>query len=141
MSSQPAYFVEITANAEGLAVELVHGPSSKHLSTDAPKDNGGQGSSFSPTDLLASAFLSCAMTTMALVAKRENIPWGKASGRVEKHMNASPRRVGRLVAEIEMPRELPQDKRAQMEEIAHTCPVARSLHGDVVLDVRFRYGT
>lgn len=132
-------FVEITAVADGLHVDLAHGPSGKHLLTDAPKDNGGLGSSFSPTDLLASAFLSCALTTMALVAKRENIPWGKASGRVEKHMTQAPRRVRELVAVLEMPRELPAEKRGHMEQVAHNCPVARSLHPDVKPTVTFRY--
>lgn len=135
----PGSFVEITGAAEALHVDLCHGPSTRHLTTDAPKDNGGEGSSFSPTDLLASAFLSCALTTMALVARRENIPWGNASGRVEKHMTQAPRRVGELVTVLEMPKELPADKRAHMEQVAHNCPVARSLHPDVKLTVTFRY--
>jgi uncharacterized OsmC-like protein len=140
MSNQtPGGFVEITAQTDRLFTELRHGPSAKVLLTDAPKDNGGEGSSFSPTDLLASAFVSCALTTMALVAQREQIPWGKASGRVEKHMTQAPRRVGELVCELSMPAELPADKRAHLEQVAHNCPVARSLHPDVKLTVRFRY--
>lgn len=140
MSTQtPSAFVEIQASLDGLATDLVHGPSQKHLVTDAPKDNGGEGSSFSPTDLLASAFLSCALTTMSLVARREGIAWGKASGRVEKHMTQAPRRIGELVMVLEMPRELPEEKRAHMEQVAHTCPVARSLNPDVKLRVTFHY--
>ena len=132
-------FVEITGAAKALAVDLRHGPSTTHLITDAPKDNGGEGSSFSPTDLLASAFLSCALTTMALVAKREQIAWGEATGRVEKHMTQAPRRVGELVAVFEMPKELPEDKRGHMEQVAHSCPVGRSLHPDVKLSLTFHY--
>jgi uncharacterized OsmC-like protein len=88
---------------------------------------------------MATGLLDCMLTTMAIVARREDVPWGKARGRVEKHMHPAPRRIGTLVVELWMPPELPADKRKRMEEVALTCPVARSLHSDVKLDVRFHY--
>ena len=137
MENKP--FVEITLKGHGLHTTLTHGPSGVKLETDAPRDNGGEGASFSPTDLCAASLAACAVTTMALVAKRENVPWGDAAARVEKHMTAAPRRIGKLVVELQMPKELPADKRAHFEEVAHTCPVARSLGPDVQLDFRFKY--
>jgi len=139
MAEQP-HFVEITAESVGgLHVRVAHGPSGASLVTDAPKDNGGEASGFSATDLVATGLLDCMMTTMAIVARRENIPWGKTRGRVEKHMHPAPRRVGTLVVDLWMPAELPSDRREQMEGIARTCPVARTLHPDVEVTLRFRY--
>ena len=131
--------VEMTAGAKGLHVNLKHGPSGAGITTDAPRDNGGQGSSFSPTDLLCASFASCALTTMALVAQRENIPWGEASARFEKHMNAAPRKVAKIVCELMMPGEVPPEHRERMERVAHECPVARSLSPEVKLEVSFRW--
>ena len=131
-------FVEVTADADGrLQTRLTHLPSGTQLLTDAPKDNGGQGASFSPTDLLASALLSCMLTTMALVAAREGVAWGPTRGRVEKHMNASPRRVGLLVVELWLPSGLTPEQRTHMQHVAETCPVQRSLHPDVQLSVHY----
>jgi putative redox protein len=130
-------FVEMTAEAEGVHTVLTHGPSGARLPTDAPKDNGGEGSSFSPTDLVASGLLSCMLTTMALVAARESIPWGKARGRVEKHMNASPRRIGQLVVELWLPPGLTSEQRTRMQHVAESCPVHRSLHPEVTVSVRY----
>lgn len=120
-------------------VTLKHGPSGTPIQTEAPKDNGGTGGSFSPTDLVGAALASCALTTMALAASRENVPWGEATAQVEKRMSPPPRRIAELEVEITMPRELPADQRARFEQIALDCPVSRSLHPDVKVPVTFRY--
>ena len=119
--------------------KLEHGPSGTKISTEAPKDNGGTGMSFSPTDLVGAALASCALTTMALVASREGIAFGDARARVEKRMTPPPRRIGELVLEIDMPAGLSAAHRTRMEEVAHGCPVMRSLHPDVKLPISFRY--
>jgi putative redox protein len=134
----PTPFVEVTAEGDGgLRTVLIHGPSGSRLPTDAPKDNGGDASAFSPTDLVASGLLACMLTTMAIVARRENIPWGPARGRVEKHMNASPRRVGMLVVELWLPPVLSSEQRIRMQHVAESCPVHKSLHPDVKISVSY----
>ncbi len=129
----------MTADGVGLSVLLTHGPSGTELTTVPPKDNGGTGESFSPTDLVGAALLSCALTTMALAARRENLPWGTTHGKVEKRMVSNPRRIGELVVEIRMPAGFPKEHRARFEEIGRTCPVARSLHPDVRVPMEFVY--
>ena len=132
------HFVEVTADADGgLHVRIHHVPSGAELTTDAPRDNGGEGRSFSPTDLVASGLLSCMLTTMALAAAREGIAWGPARGRVEKHMNASPRRIGMLTVELWLPPGLTAAHRTRMQHVAESCPVHRSLHPEVQISVRY----
>ncbi len=132
--------VEMTAQTgQGFEVRLTHGPSGSTLSTQPPKDNGGTGAAFSPTDLAGAALLACAITTMALAAKREGLPWGEVSGRVEKRMNPSPRRIAELPISIRMFPGLSAAQRARFEEIGRTCPVARSLHPDVRAEMTFAY--
>jgi putative redox protein len=132
--------VEMTAQTGGgFEVKLSHGPSGASLSTQPPKDNGGTGAAYSPTDLVGAALMSCAITTMALAAKREGLPWGEASGHVEKKMQTSPRRIAELVLEIRMPRGLSPDQRVHLEEVGRNCPVARSLHPDLKAPMTFSY--
>src|SRR5450759_2268066 len=79
--------------------ELRHGPSGALLETTAPKDNGGDGSRFSPTDLCAASLAACAATTLSLYATRSGIPLTGVTFEIEKHMTAEPpRRIARLVA-------------------------------------------
>jgi uncharacterized OsmC-like protein len=129
----------MSAAIHGLSCELTHGPSGSRISTVPPRDNGGDGSSFSPTDLVGAALASCALSTMALVAGREGLGWGNARAEVEKRMTPPPRRIGELVLVVHMPREVRPEHRARLEEIARTCPVARSLHPDVLVPMEFRY--
>ena len=133
--------VEIQVVYEGdLHTRCSHGPSGSELETDAPKDNEGRGERFSPTDLLATSLGSCMLTTMGILARRRGWPLEGARARVEKHMVTAPeRRVGRLVVALELPA-LPADARTLLERAAHTCPVRKSLHPDVAVDVSFSWG-
>jgi putative redox protein len=131
--------VPLSISISGLTCGVTHGPSHAVIATTPPKDNGGDGSSFSPTDLLAAALATCALTTMALQATRESLSWGDASASVVKEMSPAPRRVAELTVEIRMPTETKPEHRARLEEIAHSCPVARSLSAEVKVPIRFVY--
>lgn len=119
--------------------QLTHGPSGTVAATEAPRDNGGTGGSFSPTDLVGAALLSCAVTTMHLFASREGISLGEVRGRVEKRMTPPPRRIGELVVDLQMPAGLSAEQRARLEQVGRECPVARSLHPDLKLPMTFSY--
>lgn len=132
--------VEIFGRYEGnLKVDAVHGPSGATQRTAAPVDNKGDGSSFSPTDLVATALGTCAVTTMAIIAEREGIPFEAAEFRLEKHMGGPPRRISRIPITITMPASLTPEHRERLEEIARNCPVALSLAADVEKEFEFVY--
>ncbi len=124
----------------GLRCEATHGPSNTHLITDAPTDNHGKGESFSPTDLVVTALSTCMMTTMALAVEPEGTPLDGTRIYAEKHMSTDPpRRIARIVVVIDFVGGIPAGSRSRLEHIAHTCPVMRSLHPEIKVDLTFRY--
>ncbi len=131
--------VPMSVRIAGLECALTHEPSGAVLRTVPPRDNGGDGTSFSPTDLVGAALASCALSTLALVAPKEGLFFGPASARVEKEMTGPPRRIGALAVVLTMPVGTPPEHRARLEAIARGCPVARSLHPDVQAPMRFEY--
>lgn len=133
--------VTMTVDYQGqLHCALSHQPSSARIETDAPKDNEGRGEAFSPTDLVGAALASCAITTMAIKAPKEGIPFTRAKGKVVKEMTTTPpRKIARLTLEIELPGTLSADHRSRLEAIARSCPVALSLDPAVQLPMSFRY--
>jgi len=123
-----------------LHCRLEHGPSGAQIVTDAPPDNQGKGEAFSPTDLLAASLGSCIMTVMGMYARRKEIDLKGSSVEVTKEMVSDPlRRIGRLTVVIDLPEHVEPTQRQALESAAHTCPVERSLHPDIKVDLQFRY--
>ena len=135
--------VIIDAVYEGqLACRATHQPSGRTLVTDAPVDNGGQGQSFSPTDLVATALASCLMTIMALVGERHGVDLTGSQVRVVKEMIQQPiRRIGSLKSVVTIPSGRCHDVelRKRIEKAAEHCPVHQSLHPDIDAAIQFEW--
>jgi len=124
----------------GLHCELTHEPSGSQIETDAPKDNMGKGERFSPTDLVGAALASCILTTMAIVAERDQISLVGAKATVAKEMVVTPtRRIGALEVQVTLPKTVPVESREKLERAAYQCPVHKSLHPDVKAPIVFNY--
>lgn len=109
-----------------------HGPSGTTLLTDAPTDNQGRGEAFSPTDLVATALVSCILTIMGITAQRHGIALGTCPSRVEKTMTSSGvRRIAQLEVWITLPEGLEESQRQLLIRAGEGCPVKRSLEGAV----------
>lgn len=133
--------VAITIGYDGeLHCNATHGPSGTALTTDAPLDNGGKAESFSPTDLVATALGTCMLTVMGLKAQSLGVNIAGTTATVEKEMVSAPRRIGRLVAGVSVPHDLPLAIREQLEHAARTCPVYQSLSETMDKQVAFIWG-
>ena len=135
--------VEIDIRYEGgLRCRAVHGPSGVTLTTDAPVDNGGQGASFSPTDLVATGFGSCILTIMGLQARQRGLDITGTRVHVVKEMVSEPvRRIGALRAVVTFPKGWTgaEEDRQCLARAAESFPVRHSLHPEVQLSVELVY--
>ncbi len=136
------HMVQIDAIYEGkLRCKATHAESGTTLLTDAPKDNQGNGESFSPTDLVATAVGTCMLTTMGIVAAKHELDFTGATVRVRKEMtSAPPRRIAKLTIEIIGPASISEPNRLLLEKAAIGCPVSKSLHPDVQTGIVFHWG-
>ncbi len=133
--------VEIETEYLGnLKTSSTHIPSSSVITTDAPKDNEGEGSLFSPTDLVAAALTSCISTVLGIYAKKKGWDFTGLRVRVEKTMSReTPRRIASLPIVVWMPIQLSDSEQATVERIALSCPVHQSLHPDVSAPILFHW--
>ena len=125
---------------DGVTAGHQHGPSADKIQTTAPKDNGGTGENFSPTDLMATSLGACMTTIMALWARSRDYNLDGTRYRVEKHMSAeAPRRIVKLPLEVWVPDDVAEEDRASLEQAAVNCPVAKSIHARIEVNVQFHY--
>ncbi len=123
-----------------LRTRAVHIQSGYEIVTDAPTDNHGQGAAFSPTDLVATALGSCMLTIMGIYANTHGLAIEATRVSVTKVMASEPRRISEVKVRMEIPTGTLTDiERKKLENVALTCPVAKSLHPDIKQDVVFEY--
>ena len=101
----------------------------------------GKGERFSPTDMVATALGSCMLTTMAIKANTMEIDLTDCKVDITKIMLPDPRRICGINAHITMAKHLGLDDKQKeiLERVARTCPVEKSLHPDMVLDITFEW--
>ncbi len=130
--------VRITGRSAGPnGMELTHEPSGTVIRTAPPVDNGGDGSSFSPTDLCAASLGACASTILRLYAARTGIPLDGVTFELEKEMNGTPRRLGRLTVVYRLETTCADVDFDRLVHAGRTCPVRLSLGPEVVVDERY----
>lgn len=124
-----------------LRCECTHLQSGTVIETDAPTDNRGKGERFSPTDTLCVALATCVVTTMALKANDLNIDLAGTTIALTKHMLSDPRRIGKIDVILSFPATLQlEDKdRIILQRIGDNCPVAKSLHPDLQVNIEYKW--
>ena len=126
---------------ENLRCECTHLQSGTVIETDAPTDNRGKGERFSPTDSLCVALATCLVTTMALKANDMGIDLADTNIAVTKHMLSEPRRIAKIDVILTFPATLQlEDKdRIILERVGNNCPVAKSLHPDLEVNIEYKW--
>ncbi len=126
-----------------LRTEAHHNYSGTKIITDAPIDNQGKAESFSPTDLLAASLGSCMITIVGIAARTQGFEERLRGTKIEitKIMKSDPRRVGEIQVELTFPEgsNLNEKEKKIIEHTSRTCPVALSLHPDLLQTWKFNW--
>lgn len=132
MTSEIIYKGELRTVATHLQSQTI-------IETDAPTDNQGKGERFSPTDLLATSLGNCMLTIMGIKARDMNVNLEGTTVGITKIMKQDPRRVGGINVDFNFPDTLITDEKERtiLERAALTCPVAKSIHPDIEVNVNF----
>lgn len=130
-----------TVEYEGaLRTVCTHLRSGNDFETDAPVDNNGKGERFSPTDLMATSLGTCMITVMGIKARTMGFDLNGVKIEVEKIMKAEPRRVGGINLFFHFPEELKSiDERNKqvLKQTGINCPVAKSIHPDIEVNINW----
>ncbi len=124
-----------------LRCECTHLQSGTIIETDAPTDNRGKGERFSPTDTVCVALATCIITTMGIKAADLQIDLTGTRIDVKKHMLTDPRRIGQIDVTLHFPATLQLDEKDKtiLQRTGDNCPVAKSLHPDLKMNVSYNW--
>lgn len=116
-----------------LRTESIHLSSGTTILSDAPVDNHGLGTTFSPTDLIVSSLASCMLTIMGIKADQKEWDFKDSYIEATKIMYDTPRRIGEIHLEIHIhcTTTLTSKDKKILEHAADTCPVLQSIHPDI----------
>lgn len=122
-----------------LRTVCIHLQSGTEILTDAPTDNHGKGEAFSPTDLVATALGSCMVSIMGIKCRDLDIDVKDSTLSVTKIMQAEPRKIAKIIVELNMSISPSEKNKIILERSAMTCPVLLSLHPDIEKEVVFNW--
>ena len=132
MTSTVTYLGDLRTNATHLA-------SKSEFITDAPIDNQGKGEAFSPTDTVATALASCLLTIMGIKGDNLQIDLTGTTAAVTKVMGIDPRRIIEVKIDVTFLKGFDSKTQNLLERAALTCPVANSLHPDLIQNITFNW--
>ena len=110
----------------------IQSPTGNMVIADEPIDKGGQGTGFSPKELLASALAACTSATVRMYA--DNKGWAleeiKMDVELEHEVAANRTLIDR---KIEFIGDLTAEQRKRLLAVANACPVHKILSGAVAI--------
>ena len=134
--------VVVRGGAEGFTQQISAG---RHqFLADEPIDVGGSDKGPGPYELILAALGSCMSMTIALYARRKQIPLREVVIRLG-HSRDYERdcencvtddvRLDRVRVQLELSGEFSAEQRAKLVEIAHKCPVHRTLSAGIKVQI------
>jgi len=121
----------------------VHYGSGKILITDEPSEIGGEDAGPDPYTLLLAALGSCISMTVTLYARRKQWPLEQVTVRLRQNrihakdcqecMQNIEGYVHRIERSVSLTGDLTDEQQARLQEIAHKCPVHKTLSNPIVI--------
>lgn len=121
--------------------EVIYGDG-RTLISDEPVEMGGDGAGPDPYTLLLGALGSCISMTVTLYARRKAWPLRRVTVKLRQNRvhakdcmecKLTDGYVHRIERSVELEGDLSDEQRARLQEIAHKCPVHKTLSSQIVI--------
>lgn len=131
MSNNPAAIVTLTDRNY-----LAEAKMRNHFAViDEPLDKGGDDNGPTPVEYLLTAIGGCVSITLRMYAERKGWDLGKITVNVSQKEQLTPEGIKKsLIEEISFEKEVTEEQRTKLLEIAGKCPVAKMVKGETEIN-------
>lgn len=105
------------------------------VTTDMSAKDGGQDEGPSPVELLAGSLGTCIAMMVQTYCNRHGYTDGDVGVSLTLELADSPKRVGGIVVDVELPDGIPEDKKDAIRRMAEKCPVHETFRNPPRIDI------
>jgi len=104
------------------------------VKSDLSEKDGGQDRGPSPAELLASSLGACIAMMVQGYCRKHGYD-GDVGVSLTTELADKPKRIGRIVVDVELPEGVPEDKKEAIRRVAERCPIHETLKNPPELDI------
>ncbi len=105
------------------------------LTSDMSEDDGGHDEGPSPSELMVGSLGACIVMMVQRYCDRHGYRDGKAAASLSYELTGNPARIGAITVDLEIPKDVPEGKRAVLKRIAEACPIHQTLGTPPMVDL------
>ena len=104
------------------------------VTADLSEKDGGKDRGPSPAELLAGSLGACIAMMVQGYCQRHGYD-GDAGVSLTMELADNPKRIGRIVVDLELPKGVPEDKKEAIKRVAERCPIHETLKSAPSVDI------
>jgi len=108
--------------------------------SDMSEGDGGRDGGPSPSELLVGSLGACIAMMVQLYCDRHGYNDGEVSASLTYELADNPKRVGAITVDLEIPKDVPDDKMDAIRRIAEACPIHGCFIKAPVMDLEILKG-
>jgi uncharacterized OsmC-like protein len=105
------------------------------VTSDMSVKDGGRDAGISPVELLAGSLGACVAMMVQTYCDRHGYTDGEVGVSLTLELADAPKRIGGIVVDVELPNDVPEDKKDVILRMAERCPVHETLRNPPQLDI------
>jgi putative redox protein len=107
------------------------------VTSDMAPGDGGQDAGFAPVELLAGSLGACIAIMVQSYCDTHGYTDGEVAVSMTLELADDPKRIAAIVADVELPQGVPEDRMAAVRRVAEQCVIHHTLAHPPRLDVEF----
>lgn len=106
-----------------------------HFSSDMSQEDGGEDLGPSPSELLVGSLGACITMMVQRYCDRHGYVDGEVTASLTYELADEPKRIGAVTIDLEIPKDVPDDKKQAIRRIAEACPIHGTLTNPPAIDL------